>query len=549
LLLTIGPVAVSSALGAEPVALVVEPAELTSRADLLGRMVAVDDRVGRFQWHNNPSTTTPDRPYDEIYLKRTPVVFRLPPRLRYETAPRAAAARIEGVLRREGNELVCDVTAVDLFPTDLERVQRAVALLDPRDAERRVGWARWAERRARAFARAGDNAEAPLLEQARRLEGEAILIEADVRPGADPPRRWLELAHRARQRAIPEPEPGALAHRALAARLAAAATGAGTADLEALVKDIEEFFPASAAPPAGDVDLARWMEPYGNDPAGTYRIATEPVRAALDHRLWADATQLLLERRIAAEPQRGLELAQAAAGPLRDRPQVVQRLIEQAVRESSRDLTALRQADALELARVYREVLHQPDRARDLLRRWLDDQRNRRLSATDAEGRVLLAQQYDALLGAGARDTAVELLRDAWRIDPQSREVAEAFRRFGYRKVNDQWVESPQQAEADSTASISGALPTATDAPAAAAAPATTALRGLTPQQVRARLGGKPDHIVRTATQGQLLEQWIYRGVDQDQFVNFLHTPGDLLPKVVAYYARPRWHNDRSRPR
>jgi hypothetical protein len=402
--------------------------------------------------------------------------------------------------------------------------------------------ARWAEQRAREFSKPGDpGAEAPLLERARRLEGEAIQIEADERRGrvADPPRLWLELARRARQRAVPDPEPGALAHRALAARLSAAraAEGAGTEVLAALIKDIEEFFPASAAPVSADVDLANWLGPYANDPAATYRIAPAPVRAALDHRLWADATQLGLERRMAAEPQRGLELARTAASRLADRPQVVERLFDQAIQDAARNLAALRQADVVELARVYREILHQPDRARDLLRRWLEDQRNHRLSATDADGRVLLAQQYDALLGKSARATAVDLLRDAWRIDPQSREVAEALRRWGFRKVEDQWIESPQATAADSGE-------TGDAAPPPAGAAATTALRGLTPQEVRVRLGGKPDRIVRTATQGQLLEQWIYRGVNQDQYVNFLHTPGDLLPRVVAYYARPRWHSD-----
>jgi hypothetical protein len=530
-------------IGAEPGVVPVAPGELATRSDLVGRTVVVDDRVRVFQWHNDPSTATPDRPYDEIYLKRTPVAFRLPPVLRYETAPRAAAARIEGVLKREGNLLVCDVTAVELYPTDLERLERAVAALEPRDAERRAGWARWAEQRAREFSKSGDHAETPLLERAHRLEGEAIEIEAE-RPVADPPRLWLELAHRARQRAVPAPVPGALAHRALAARLAAATTAgaAGEGTLAPLVKDIEEFFPASAAPVPGGVDLASWLGPYANDPATTYRTAPEPARAALDHRLWSEATQLLLERRIAAEPQRGLEVAREAASRLQDRPQVVQRLFEQAIEESTRNLAALRQADVVEVAQVYREVLHQPERARDLLRKWLDDQRDHRLSATDAEGRVLLAQQYDALLEESGRDTAVALLRDAWRLDPQSREAAEVFRRWGFRKINDQWIESPRGTTADSAEPRDAAPPSGGGA-------ASAALRGLTPQEVRVRLGGKPDRIVRTATQGQLLEQWIYRGVDQDQYVNFLHTPGDLLPKVVAYYARPRWHGDAPRPR
>jgi hypothetical protein len=537
LLLWILGTLIGTAAGApDPAVPLVDPSELSRRTDLIGRMVAVDDRVARFQWHNDRNDSIADRPYDEIYLKRAgAVVFRLPPRLRYETAPRAMAVRIEGVLNREAGQWVCDVAAIELFPSDLERLERAVAALDPRDIERRVGWARWAERRARVFEKSDAKDSAALLERARSIDADAIRIEAE-KPSADPPQHWLELARRARQREIPEPEPGALAHRAFAARVSGDAT---VQDLQTLVKEIEEFWPASPAPTVGGVELDTWLAPYSHDPATTYRLASEPVRAALDHRLWSDATQRLVERRMAAEPEHALKLAQGAATALRDRPLVVKHLLEQGVKEAARNLGALRQGDVVELARVYREDLQQPEAARDIVRRWLDDQRDHRLSATDAEGRVMLAQQYDALLGE--RQAAVALLQDAWRIDSRSREVADAFRRFDYQKVNDRWIESPRSA-GDPADPGRGATPVA-------AARGSTALRGLTPQEVKARLGGKPDRVNYLASQGQLVEQWIFRGVDQDQYINFLHTPGESLPKVVAYYSRFRPRSDRTRPR
>jgi hypothetical protein len=317
------------------------------------------------------------------------------------------------------------------------------------------------------------------------------------------------------------------------------ATAQGVADLQRLVKEIEDFWPKSPAQPAkeGENDLDACLTAYGKEPAAAYRAAPDGVRLALDHRLWADATGRLIERRMAEEPGRALELAREAADSLQDRPQLVRRLQEEGLKEATRNLGALRQGDAEALARIYRETLNQPEAAHDLLRRWLDDQRFHRLSDTDAEGRVILGDQYESLIGD--RATAVELLRAAWRIDPQSRQVAEAFRRREFRKVNDQWIESPHSG---------------TDAdpdPGAAPRPATPArsstLRGLTPQEVRSRLGGKPDRIVWSASQGQLIEQWIYQGVNQDQYLNFLHATGEPLPKVVAYYARPRSRPDSSR--
>ena len=39
------------------------------------------------------------------------------------------------------------------------------------------------------------------------------------------------------------------------------------------------------------------------------------------------------------------------------------------------------------------------------------------------------------------RPSAVSLLREAWGIDPQSKEAAAAFRRLGYRKAGEDWEE------------------------------------------------------------------------------------------------------------
>ena len=50
------------------------------RADLVGREVVVDDRVAYFQFHKGQG-------FDELVLKRTPVVFRIPPRSARSSLP------------------------------------------------------------------------------------------------------------------------------------------------------------------------------------------------------------------------------------------------------------------------------------------------------------------------------------------------------------------------------------------------------------------------------------------------------------------------------
>ena len=76
---------------------------------------------------------------------------------------------------------------------------------------------------------------------------------------------------------------------------------------------------------------------------------------------------------------------------------------------------------------------------------------------TDAEGPLELASNYEEMLGDTV--TAVELLRKAWRIDPNSKEVAEAFRLRGYRKVRDEWVLAVQEQGGRATGDQAGRRP------------------------------------------------------------------------------------------
>ena len=519
LLATLLFVFVSLAAGPGPIA--VEPSELAGRADLIGREVAVDDRVAYFQFHKGQG-------FDELVLKRTAVVFRIPPALRPKQPPKAPAVRVRGVLRREGDRWACDVSALELVSADRERLDRGVSELASGDVEGRKAWARWAERRGREFN------DAELRGRARLLDGQALRIESERR-STDPGTVVFELARQARSRNVPEPEPSSLAHRAFRAQLASARS---VEELKGLRERIESFLPA-ARTPGGEGDLSRWEAPYANDPAEAYRSAPESVRAALDHRLWADATQRLLEARMREEPKNALALAEQASSEIPDRPAVVAGFFDQALTAATTEVGALRRGDVEKFSTLYREKLGRPDEARVLSRRWLDDQRLRRLSPTDAEGRVSLAGQYESMLGD--RATAAELLRSAWKIDPQSKDVADAFRSRGFRRVDDGWVEPSR--------TVAGTVGDGAIGPAKSpAGPRSESLRGSSPQEVRARLGGQPNRKVFSATQGQLVEQWIYYGAKENQYINFLHRPGSPQPRVVAYYSRPRSAEDPAPP-
>jgi tetratricopeptide (TPR) repeat protein len=492
----------------------VEAAELERRTDLIGRTIDVDDHVAYYVTR----TGTED---DELRLKRSAIPVQVPRRLRPREAPRISAVIVRGVLKRGSSGLICEATALQVVPPDRDRLERAIADLAPKDFESRQSLAAWAERRARDFK------DSALLTRARALESDALRIRADTRRVAvDAPQEWLAMAKEARRRQIPEPEPGAQAHRAIRAMLAAATS---IPDLKILFQEIESFFPDVRSDRASArVNLAKWEKPYDNDPAGTYRTAGPDVRKALDRRLWADATERRLELQASDDFRSALDASNEAAALLPERPDFSDRLIRKGLDKARQNLAEVRLNDVKAMAQVYRERLHQPNEALNILRDWLKTKQDR-LSNTDAEGPLALATLYEELLED--RVTAIELLRKAWKIDPNSKEIAEAFRTRGYRKANGDWIEAvPEQISKPIGRTDPSIPPGAT----------SQGLTGLTADEVGSRIGGKPDRVSFIGSKGQMIEQWIYYlDTKQVRFVNLLHTPGELKPRVVADYTLP----------
>ncbi|HEV3166310.1 MAG TPA: hypothetical protein VGZ22_19955 [Isosphaeraceae bacterium] len=475
----------------------VDPAELTKHPEWVGREVAVDARVRFFRKNEQGEQSA------ELVLKRGNVLFRLPPRLRPERNGEIHVVRAQGILRKEDNVWFCDVNALTPLPRDLDRLEQAVSALPETDFERRSAWARWAARRGE------DYKDDDLQARGRALEVEAIRIEADHTEALDRPALWLRLAQRVREHKLPAVEAEALAHRAFQARLRQVKAAP---DLEALRREVDTAFPAAQTPIRTDTLTSTWLKRYAADPAAAYRDAPEAVRVALNRRLLVD----VVERSFALQKARKEEdagslvaLAEQAKLQLPDRPEVGKQIEEQGLEAAARHPEALRESEMKAYAQAF-EALGEPDRARVLRRGWLEHQR-RALSATDAEGRVILARQYEVLMQDP--ETAVDLIKDALRIDPRYAEAEKAIKAKGYRKVNDEWVKTDRSSgggggEADAGDTGPGG-----------------SLRGLTRQQVKIKMGGKPDQIIRMATQGQVVEQWVYRLPNGTKYITFVRRP------------------------
>ena len=224
-------------------AIFVDASELDRRQDLVGKLVKTDDRVRFYQAHGAQG-------YDEVYLKRTHVIFRLPPRLRPENSPRPMPVVVEGKLGREEGELICEVTSLKVMPNDVDRLDQAVAALPAKDFENRKAWGVWAENRGKSF----KPEDKVLIQRGKAIQAEALRIEAERKQvTVDAPAQWLALAEQAQRRNIPEPDPSALAHKAFQAKIAAAKGR----EIDDVIAAINRFFPQAAK------DLASGTIPLG----------------------------------------------------------------------------------------------------------------------------------------------------------------------------------------------------------------------------------------------------------------------------------------------
>ena len=497
-----------TARAADPI--VVEPADLAARADLVGREVTVDDRIRYF------AETRRGQGYDQLLLRRTEVPFYLPARLRLARPPVEPNVVVRATVRLVNGRVAAEVTALDLQPADNDRLDRELGRLRPDDLAGRRGWALWAERRGRELAE-------PKLE-ARGLDLEAATLAAEAdRPGADP----VALADRAADRPISRAVRDALYHRGFRAELARTRAAGPLGDLATRIRTA---IPRAGEPLSG-AQVGSAVAPT-DDPAAIYRKAPADEQALLDRRLYAAVVEPWLQARLAEDSTRATTLADEAARTLPDFPAVAAKLRQQGLAEAERGVAGMRQAEVEELAQTFRQQ-GQEDRARRLLAEWLADRRRTRLRDGDAEGRILLAASFEKLLDD--RATAAELLNEAAAIDPGAQAITDAFLRLGYRKGDKGWYDPA------ATQPRRGGEPTA--APATEPADrdeGRDSLRGLSRAQVRSRMGGRPEQVVRSATQGMVVEQWIYRTGRSTQHILFRIDSATTDPRVTATYTIAR---------
>ena len=105
----------------------------------MGKLVKTDDRVRFYQAHGAQG-------YDEVYLKRTHVIFRLPPGCGRRTHHGPCPVLVEGELGGRGRLTATSPRSKSCRMTWTGSTRR-IAALPAKDFENRKAWGVWAENR------------------------------------------------------------------------------------------------------------------------------------------------------------------------------------------------------------------------------------------------------------------------------------------------------------------------------------------------------------------------------------------------------------------
>jgi hypothetical protein len=411
--------------------------------------------------------------------------------------------RLTGRLRREGSQLVFDVTRLEEVPTEAQRFQQRRDRLKPEDYKQLYELSRWIRLRAQWYD------DPSLLEMAWKSYREAFSWEEALLVASSDAEGLLELAQRGERLALEPREVTRLRHDALwiMKRTLAEDDAQGR---RKLADTVEQLLPgavplqatgsAAQNPALTEQQSEQHAEQpsqqqaeYFNDPQAEFARASNSRRQTMARWFWVGCFSEALEITAATDDADLMALAREAANRLPERNDLQQRLRLMSVRRETADVKELSRRRVLVLEASLVEM-KQAQEGRQLVVDWLKLQR-RQLDNDDAEQRVRLADDYRLLLQDD--ETAAELYLEAVELAPDFRQATEALTELGYQRISDRWQKtsgrtaseiSRQRQEENGQLKVGDHL-----------------------QDVYRRLG-QPDRVARTLTTQGVVEQLIFDG-------------------------------------
>ena len=392
-------------------------------------------------------------------------------------------AEVTGHLIQRGGRFVFIVRGLTSRPSDLESLRaRRAEIIRRGDAESRYVVGEWAARRADFYE------DEELQREADAVNLEGLTIERNALAADDIDGR-LALAEKARRLELPDAVRVELLHEAYRIEwddLRKPEQPNQQGFLEKLARDL----PGSTEPLKA---LAPELEKsYSALPLAAYTRADLSERRTLHRLFYTEVVLAMILRDVQPDGRNGAEIAQRIEERLPERRALAQQHRNAELQWRLTRVASLPRSEMLALAEEFAEG-GQPDKAVETKQNWLAA-RTERLRQDGASGLVVAAEEYVNLLDD--RETAIKLLLEAYRLAPESKQVAAALGRHGYVWRLGQWLPA-EEAEAIPLSPVQQAIREGRIS------------AGMTAVHVRQALGA-PSSITRVATAEQVNEVWTY---------------------------------------
>jgi hypothetical protein len=245
---------------------------------------------------------------------------------------------------------------------------------------------------------------------------------------------------------------------------------------------------------------------YEQDPLGVYRAAETETRKKLHRMLYTEVVLKKIEATANSDTSNGMKIAAEIETLLPEQQTLVEQYRERELSFRFSRIESSSRSDVLELSKLFRRR-NQQKKSQQVLTKWLAA-KTKEMRKEGPAGLIRIAEEYLNLMEDPK--TAATLLKEAYQLSPESKEIEDRLRRMGYVLRKRAWH-------------------TAAEAAGLLQDPIDQAIRegrvviGMTSSQVKRALGGKPTLIMRAATAGDISELWVYGRRDTTRLIIHFH--------------------------
>lgn len=418
-----------------------------------------------------------------LKLYKSDLVLRSLDNAKLPVVPREVQTiEVRGRLVKAGESFEFLVDDLRVMPTDLETLKTRQQGLPDNKPEPWYELYQWAKRRGTFYE------DRELLDQMTELARRG-LAAARKALGQETYAGLKAIAEQVPQLGLPESFRAELIHEAWQLRWIAEQEKS-TQPLPELADEFQKEMPGAVTvlkPPQ-----PKLAEKYLQSPVAVYNQSDTAEREKLHRIFYAEILLASIKQKASADGSNGLTVADAIDKVIPEHHGIAEKYRDQALDYRVQNIARLTQQEVVELSELFRQR-NEAERARKALTSWIES-RVDLLKQEGPDGLMQAAALYRNLLEDEQQEA--ELLKAAWKLNPDLEEVTVRLTTLGYKLGDGQWL-APEKAALKPEDPIKQAMLEG------------RVLPGMTPEQVR-KSQGKPLQTVRIVSAGQVEELWIY---------------------------------------